>query len=89
MSLELTSKALRIADWTFRILLALAFLCGEARKRTLVRHYFAPGSISAAASRVSKTAVSARLIPPGGIPSALGTGKTSTSFGMEGRPIER
>ena len=59
-----------------------------------MRHYFVPGpaqnfvcpaqncvrAISAAAGRMGETAVPARLIPPGNIPTSLVTGNTGTSF---------
>lgn len=53
----------------------------------MVRHHFAASpaqncvrAISAAAGRMGETAVPARLIPPGNIPTALGTGDTRTTF---------
>gem|GEM_PF-6008381 len=46
----------------------------------MVRHHFAASPISAAAGRMGETAIPARLIPPGNIPTALGTGDTRATF---------
>lgn len=46
----------------------------------MVRHHFAASPISAAAGRMGETAVPARLIPPGNIPTVLGTGDTRATF---------
>ena len=59
----------------------------------MVRHYFVPGpaqsfvcAISTAACRMSEAAVPARLITPGDIPTARGTGDTSAAFGAINLP---
>ncbi|MBC7152366.1 MAG: hypothetical protein H5U22_23590 [Rhizobium sp.] len=46
----------------------------------MVRHHFAASPISAAAGRMGETAAPARLIPPGNIPTVLGTGDTRATF---------
>jgi len=47
----------------------------------MVRHYIAPGPISAAARSVSETAVSAGLVPAGDIPPSLGPGYACATSG--------
>ncbi len=52
----------------------------------MVRHYFVPGPISAAAGCMSEAAVPARLITPGDIPTARGTGNASAASGAINLP---
>jgi hypothetical protein len=52
----------------------------------MVRHFIVAGPISAAARGMSKAAVPARLITPGDIPTALGTGDTSAASGAINLP---
>jgi hypothetical protein len=52
----------------------------------MVRHYFVPGPISAAAGCMSEAAVPARLITPGDIPTARGTGNMSAASGAINLP---
>lgn len=52
----------------------------------MVRHYFVPDPISAAAGCMSEAAVPARLITSGDIPTACGTGNTSAAFGAINLP---